>query len=211
MLRQLINSLGLLHPVSKGYESFIKLEEPFGYKPLKKGTLILLPGKNADELHFVGKGMFVLYRHNWKGEEMILDFFWENTFIMLPVDFYDGTANQQYYIRAIEKSELLSISKSKMDKIYALFPEARIHADRIRSQISLRTIDHLLLLFLQKEERYREFIKEYPKIAPRLTEYYISGFLATCTKTLNRCKRELWGRKQTFVWLFAGHLYCFFA
>jgi CRP-like cAMP-binding protein len=209
--RQLIDSLGSLHPVSEAYESFLDQEHPFHYRPIRRGSLILLPGMNADQLHFVSKGMFILYRYNGKGDEVVLDFFWEHMFIMLPVDFYDGTENKLHYIRAIENSEILSISKADMDIIYRLFPEARIHSDRIRSETELRASDHLRLLLQSKDDRYAEFVKIYKGTAARLTEYLISSFLGICIKTLNRAKRKRKPRIRTFVCLFAGHLSCFFA
>jgi len=209
--RQLISSLNLLHPVSQAYESFIEQERPFYFRTIKKGTLILVPGKKGDELHFVCKGFFILYCYDDRGEEQVLDFFWENTFIMIPVQFYDGTSNEQYYIRAIEDAQLLSISNTKMDIIHDLFPESRIHIDRIRSRITLRTIHHLLLLLRQKEERYSEFVSFYKMIAARLTEYLTSSFLGVCIKTLNRAKQARKPKIRTFVLYFIGLLYYFFA
>jgi CRP-like cAMP-binding protein len=146
--RQLINKLGALHPVSKGYQQFIETDNPFIYRTVKKGALILLPGKNAHDLHFIGRGLFKLYRYDARAEQLVTGFFCEDSFMMLPNDFYDGFKNETNYLCALEDSELLTICRKDMEPIYSRFPESRIHNDRIRSQISQGMVEHVILVWI---------------------------------------------------------------
>lgn len=190
LIRKLIDALSLLHPLSLRYQAIIQVENPYHYRIIKRDTPVLMPGKDADELSFICKGLFKLYRYNEGGEEMIFDFFYEGIFMMLPVDFYDGTRNELYYISALHDSELLTINRAKMTELYAMFPEVKIQTDRIRSRISLRNMQHLNLLFTPALDRYVLFLKLYPNVARWLTEIDICRFLGISKKTLYRSKND---------------------
>lgn len=201
--RQLINSLGLLHPVSKDYRQFIETDNPFIYRTVKKGALLLLPGKDAHDLHFIGKGLFKLYRYDAQAEQLVTGFFAENSFMMLPNDFYDGSKNETNYLCALEDSELLTICRRDMELIYPRFPESRIHNDRIRSHISQGIGEHVLLLLGSKDDRYGRYASLQPHIVFRLPVHLLSSYLGICAKTLNRSKKLFLlgnkGRKENFV------------
>jgi CRP-like cAMP-binding protein len=201
--RQLINKLGALHPVSKGYQQFIETDNPFIYRTVKKGALILLPGKDAHDLHFIGRGLFKLYRYDARAEQLVTGFFCEDSFMMLPNDFYDGSKNETNYLCALEDSELLTICRRDMEPIYSRFPESRIHNDRIRSQISQGMVEHVILLLAPKDDRYGLYADLHPNIVFRLAGHLLSNHLGICSKTLNRGKRLFLlgnkSRKENFV------------
>jgi CRP-like cAMP-binding protein len=188
--RKLIDRLDSLRQLSRGYRSFLEEDHSYRYRLITRGLLLLSPGKKANELHFIGKGLFKLYYQRDSGEEQLLDFFTEGDFMMLPVDFYDNTDNFRYYIKALEPGEILSIYKRDMDLIYKRFPEARDHTDLIRSEISLSITAHVDLLLIRKEERFNECVKVKKEVCPRISKQLMSNFLGISKRSLERGRSD---------------------
>ncbi|HKG05027.1 MAG TPA: cyclic nucleotide-binding domain-containing protein [Pedobacter sp.] len=187
--RKLIAALSLLCPVSADYATLIREQEVYAFKSIKKHMPMAMPGKDADELCFICNGLLKLFRYNDRGEQHIYDFFTENIFMMLPAEFYDSASNQLYYVTALSDCDILSISRSEMNKLYLKFAESKIHTDRIRSRIELRQRAHVNLLLSDPSERYECFLKSSPNVVRLLSDDDLCAYLGIGQRTLTRSKQ----------------------
>lgn len=187
--RRLIGCLGKLYPVAKPYQKFIEQTELFSRKTIKKNMPLLLHGRHAEELHFVDQGAFKMYLVDEDNEEQIIDFFAENTFIVLPERLLEASQEQPVYIVAIENSQLLSCAKKELGRHAVQFPEIKHHLDGISKGIASRQMKHMAMLFLAPCERYAVFVREFNDICLRLSASNISRFLGISPKTLQRSKK----------------------
>jgi CRP-like cAMP-binding protein len=186
--RKLINALGSLHPMSKAYQNVLEKEDLYVSRSVKKHTPLLIRGKNVNDLHFILTGYFKLYLVDENNEELIVDFFSEDNFMMIPEGLFDDHPDAEFYIVALKDSELLSLSRDKMDSMMLKFPDARIQVDQIKNLMMRRQLKHLQLLFKPSTERWFFFMTEFKDTYWRVVEMDICRFCGISLRTLIRSK-----------------------
>lgn len=177
---------------------FIKLEKvEFEYfqsllqvKQVGKKELILRAGQVCRHIYFVNSGC-IRYFYEVDGQEHTAQFFFENGWYTDYGSFLSGQPTDSS-VAAIEKTELLALEKSNLEKLYHEIPKferfGRLMAENAYLGIRHRTKS---LTNLSAEARYLHLIKERPKIFERVPQHYIASYLGIKPPSLSRIRKRI--------------------
>lgn len=160
-------------------------------KKVKKEELLLQAGEICKLTFFVEKGLLRMYALNEKGKEDILQFAPENWLVSDRGSIYFNEPSD-YYIDAIEETEVVLLDTEFLDKISALGPSFRKLNDRLLHN----HIRHLnkrvkLLLGASAKTRYLNFIKLHPDVLLRVPQWMVASYLGIAPESLSRVRRDL--------------------
>lgn len=182
-----LQQMGNKPAVSVGLAAYIKYvlhEEKFNAK-----DRIYLNQSQLNTLSFLYKGSARLYleQENSKEENTIM-FYLEGDFpfIERDMEIYPGT---KLALEFLEDSTLQLIPDKHIHNLYKLFKEFH----QIQIKLNAALIRKMFLLQLNRnqlnaEERYDQFLKDYPKIALVCEQKKIAVFLGIDPKTLSRLR-----------------------
>lgn len=160
-------------------------------KYVKKGQILLREGEFCKESFFVEKGLLRMYSISKNAKEHIIQFAPENWLVSDRSSvFFNQTSD--YYIDAIENSEVIAIDKEFFNHLQNSNPEiwanhARLlhnHARNLQKRINL-------LLGATAEERYLDFMKIYPNILQRVPLWMVASYLGITPESLSRVRKGI--------------------
>ena len=179
-----IEQYGKLTPAGKA-----ALTESFKPRSVKKGDLLLFQGEVCDKIYFVRSGCVRLYYTADNVETTVWFSFENNSAIELSSFLSD--APSEYYLEAIEDSEVLFLYKSELADLYEEFPEM----ERVMRSFWEDVILNLLRRFtsLQKdpaEKRYLDLM-QLPRYMQRIPQKYLASYIGVTPSSLSRIRRNL--------------------
>jgi CRP-like cAMP-binding protein len=160
-------------------------------KKLKKKEFLLRQGEIARYDYFTTKGCLKIYKIDENGSEHISMF--------AVKDWWSGDMasfiTQQpanYFIQALEDSEVLQMSKENFDKLFERIPKfERFY--RILYQRSL--VSYIQQsdqnISLNAEERYLKFIKKYPSLIHSVSQKNIAAYLGVTPEFLSVLRKKM--------------------
>lgn len=163
----------------------------FTPKKIRKKQFFLLEGDVCRSIAFVVSGCLRVYTIDAKGIEHIVQF--------AVVDWWVGDLHSylsglpgDYYIDALEDSELLLLERDAreellkavpgMERFFRLLLEANYIATHQRIVDSLSA---------SAEERYIKFTRTYPELIEQIPQHHIASFLGITPQSLSRIRKEL--------------------
>jgi len=172
-------------------EKLDKYCSAFRLQKIKKKDFLLKEGDICEAEGFVLGGCFKVYRTDKNADEQILYFGVEDWWIS-DIDSFINQIPSQLNIQAIEDSEILLISKEDKDRLYREIPEIE-RLMRLKFQMSIIALQRRIVDNLSKpsDERYQDFLKEYPKTAHRLTNIQIAAYLGVTPEFISRIRRKI--------------------
>lgn len=178
--------------VSISEEEFKTILSFFDERNLSKKEILMHAGGPCSHTHFVLKGCMHLYFVNEKGVERTVQFALENWWL---TDFlaFQNKSNTDFFIQAVEDSQVLSISLDQQGQLLEQFPLLeryfRIIYQTAYGASLMRT---KYLHDLSKEEIYFHFTEQYPRFAQRVPQYLIASFLGLTPEYVSeiRAKRH---------------------
>lgn len=188
MIAQLLTHIGKFCSIDISKTNLI--EEFFEYKIFKRKELLLSEGQYCHEKFFIVKGCVHLCYVKQNGVEQTIDFALENWWISDFMAFQQGRV-AQFSIRAIESTEVLSISAARQSEMLQQFPEMNTYFHLIfqhayaASQIRMR-----YLYEYSKEDLYLHFTKSYPAFIQRIPQYLLASFLGFSPEYLSELRRK---------------------
>lgn len=155
---------------------------------LRRNDYVLSEGEICRHKTFIVKGMLHTFATSVDGNEPILQFSLENSWT-LDAESYDTQSPSKYNIAAVEESEVLMWHKPDFDKLLSDVPPLKAFAEQLisRSGYSIRT-RLLSALSASPEERYNDFVRDYPTLLTRLPLRMIAAYLGISIKTLTRIR-----------------------
>ena len=170
-------------------EGMEELISKFKQKTLKKGELLLLQGQVCKKIYFVTKGCLRLY-YIANDVEITVWFSFENNSAIELSSFLSGEPSD-YFIEAIEESEILSLHKSELTSLYKKHPEM----EKIIRAFWEDVILNLLKRFtaLQKdsaEKRYLDLMNQ-PNYLQRVPQKYLASYIGVTPTSLSRIRRNI--------------------
>jgi len=173
------------HPFFDHLNQFITVSEKefeiihsyVSIKRLEKKQLLMEANGPCNHAYFVLKGCLHMYFITEKGTERTVQFALENWWI---TDFlaYQKHLKTDFFIQAVEPSEVLSIESESLEKILQEFPKLERYF-RVIFQIGYGSsiIKMKYLYDFTKEEIYFHFTENFPEFAQRVPQYLIASFL----------------------------------
>ncbi len=165
-------------------------------RSIKKKQLLLREGEICNFEAYIRSGCLRTFYIDENGSEVILQFSVEDWWVSDIGSFHDRTPSL-LYIEAVEDSELLTLNPSSKEELLARVPQFE-RVFRLMIQRHLSALERRLIRTIAKtaEERYVEFVRQYPKIALRVPQHYIASYLGMTPEFLSKIRRRLVARKD---------------
>jgi len=168
-----------------------KLLSLFTERSIKRRAFILHQGDVCKHFTFVVSGCFKMYVIDQSGKEFNLEFAIENEWISDLTSFYDEKPSA-VYIEAIEPSVILQITRQDLIHLYSNYPKFnstfRINVEHKYMELQNRVLQNISAT---AEERYSNFISEYPGLASRLPNTQIASYLGITAEFLSKIRKDL--------------------
>ncbi|MFZ4930212.1 Crp/Fnr family transcriptional regulator [Chryseobacterium sp. Mn2064] len=163
----------------------------FHLHKIKKKEFLLREGNLCEFEGFVVGGCFKVFHTHHNGVEQILYFGVENWWIS-DIDSFINNIPSKLNIQALEDSEILLIAKKDKEMFFREMPEID-RLMRLKFQKSIIALQRRIIDNLSKpsDERYLDFLKDYPQTAHRLTNIQIASYLGVTPEFISRIRRKI--------------------
>lgn len=166
-----------------------ELTSKFKSNTVKKGELLLTHGQVCKEIYFVSKGCLRLYYIS-DGIEITVWFSFEDNSAIELSSFLSG-APTEYFIEAIEDTEILSLDKSELLNLYTRYPEMESVMRSFWEDVILNLLQRFTALQKDSaEERYLSLVNQ-GNYLQRIPQKYLASYIGVTPTSLSRIKRNL--------------------
>lgn len=160
-------------------------------RTIKRRELILRAGFTCRHYSFVVKGCFKMYGIDDKGKEHNIQFAAEGDWIA-DISSFHSKKPSQLFIEAVEPSILIQIEQEDLYFLYLNLPKL----DRIFKVIIENKYVELQNRVLQNisstaQQRYLNFLEQYPHLAFRLPNTQIASYLGITPEFLSKIRKDL--------------------
>lgn len=158
---------------------------------LNKKEFLLKEGRICESKYFLIEGLVRFFEIDNNGNENINQFGIENWWITNLDSFINETPSRQS-IQALEKTIVLQISKSNLDKLYLTVPKLE-RAFRIITENMLIAIQRKDELYMKKtsKERYYNLMEKIPNFTQRVPQYMIASYLNITPEYLSEIRKSI--------------------
>lgn len=157
---------------------------------LKKKEYLMQAGQVCRNLYFVEKGCLRMFFINDKSVEQITQFALDGWWLADYFSFLDNKSSE-YYIQAIEKSEVLAIDATVFEQLLAEVPRMeryfRIIMQRAVAAAQVRT---KLMFEMTKEEFYQHFATSFPEFVQRVPQYMVASYLGLTPEYVSELRKK---------------------
>lgn len=174
----------------------LELEGRSRQRNLRRKQYLLQEGDVCNHLSFVIKGCFKMFAVDDTGKENIISFFQENDCVSDLGSFYSEEPGK-LFIEAIEPSIIIQLTRKD---VYYLYEQS------LNFNIIMRVITENKFIELQKrvlqnisssaEERYLDFLKQYPALSKRIPNTHIASYLGITPEFLSTIRKKLSTRQK---------------
>ena len=194
MMDLLLADIGKEVMLTKADEELIKAS--FVVKKLRKRQYLMQFGETFRHLFFVEKGMLRAYLKGEKGEEHVIQFAPEGSWI--PDSFHQLEDTEALYnIDALENAEVLLIDREVYQRLLLQVPKLEKYF-RVAMQKRLRALHMRIINYLTHfaEDKYKMFMTVYPDIVQRVPQHMIASYLGIKPETLSRNRKKMATKKK---------------
>ncbi|MFH5883967.1 Crp/Fnr family transcriptional regulator [Halalkalibaculum sp. DA3122] len=167
------------------------MEERTTKRRIKRRQMILQEGFPCKHFSFVVKGCFRMYAINENGTEHNLQFAAENEWIA-DVDSFYSDKPSKLFIEAIEPSTIIQIEKQDLYFLFRSIPKLnrvfKITIENKFVELQNRVLNNISS---NAQQRYVNFIEQYPNLASRLPNTQIASYLGITPEFLSKIRSEL--------------------
>jgi CRP/FNR family transcriptional regulator, anaerobic regulatory protein len=147
-------------------------------------------GKVCKSNYFVEKGCLRMFFINEKGIDQTVQFALQNWWLSDYTSFSTQEPSE-FYIQAVEKSQIISLSYQAQEKMLQEFPVMERYFRLIHQRVHAASQYRLKALFSHtREEIYREFVKQYPEFVQRIPQYLLASFLGFTPEYLSELRAK---------------------
>jgi CRP/FNR family transcriptional regulator, anaerobic regulatory protein len=172
-------------------EEMAFVRDRFQPRTLRAGEFLQRAGEVSRHAAFVASGCLRNYVIDAHGKEHIVQFAPE-TWWLADITSLASGAPSQYFVDAIEDSELLLIDPPSQQQLVERVPG---YAASLRTGLQKHAAakDQRIVTSLaaSAEERYVEFMERYPSIAQRVPQRMVASYLGVSPETISRVRKTL--------------------
>jgi len=155
-----------------------------------KKEFILREGDRCDYLYFVNKGILRAFYVNKEGKDSTVMFALQDWWIT-DMHCFLNQLPAMVNIQAVESTNVLKLSKSKLDTLYEDIPKFeklfRILMEKAYCREQLRVIQNLSSPAI---DRYQAFTEKYPQIVKQVPQKQIASYLGITPEFLSHIRAK---------------------
>ena len=161
------------------------LADLFSDRVLHRKEVVLNAGEPCRHIYFLNSGILRAFFLDPKGKEHTVMFAMQDWWIT-DMHCFLNELPAMVSIEAVEKAELLCLTKADMDRLFSEIPAFNLFFRKLMEKAycreQLRSLNHLSQPAL---ERYRHFQKSYPELNQKLTVKQIASYLGITPEFLS--------------------------
>ena len=144
---------------------------------VKKKQNLLLEGQICKSHFFVLKGCLRKFFINEKGTEQTTEFAIETWWLTDHLAF-EKQLPSEFYIQAVENSEVLVVHQPNQDKLLEQCPKLERYFRFVYQRAFAASQMRIKYLYsFSKEEFYHQLVQKYPAFVQRIPQYLIASFI----------------------------------
>jgi CRP-like cAMP-binding protein len=161
----------------------------FKRRTVKKNDYLLRQGETCKDLVFVQQGCLRLYYLVEDVEVSVWFAFKQNSAIEI-YSFISGNPSN-YFLQAIEDSEILYLPKAELNKLYLTHPSMQEMMRKFWEDVVLNLIDRFTALQRDTaEKRYRDLLSK-PAYLQTIPQKYLASFIGVTPTSLSRIRKKI--------------------
>lgn len=161
----------------------------FKSKLVKKNDYLLRQGDTCKDLVFVQKGCLRLYYLKDDIEVSVWFAFEQSSAIEIYSFISENPSN--YFLQAIEDSEVLYLSKTELTKLYQEQPKMQEMMRNFWEDVILNLINRFTALQTDSaEKRYFDLLNK-PEYLDTIPQKYLASFIGVTPTSLSRIRRKI--------------------
>ena len=161
----------------------------FKRRNIKKNEYLLRQGEKCKDLVFVQQGCLRLY-YIADGIEVSVWFSFQSSSAIEICSFISQKPSN-YFIQAIEDSEILYLPKHELDKLYSTHPKMQEMMRKFWEDAVLNLIDRFTALQRDSaEQRYRDLLSK-PAYLQTIPQKYLASFIGVTPTSLSRIRKNI--------------------
>ncbi|MBV6403673.1 MAG: hypothetical protein GFGODING_00416 [Flavobacteriales bacterium] len=188
----IIRTLERLSPLTPEQEESLRALQPFLCEvKIKKGGHLHRPGDIPATVAHVEKGIFGHMITDTSGNERILRFYQEGSFIE-DCTAFNAQQPIEYAIQALEPCTVSYFRLMEVAHLYTAHPGFEKLGRLMMEGASSENEKHLTMLMrYNAEERYCHLLKDSPELAQRVSVTHLAQYLGINRVTLSKLRRRL--------------------
>ncbi|TMI69809.1 MAG: Crp/Fnr family transcriptional regulator [Bacteroidetes bacterium] len=161
----------------------------FKGKLVKKNSYLLKEGETCKDLVFVQKGCLRLYYLKDDIEVSVWFAFQQSSAIEIYSFISENPSN--YFLQAIEDSEVLCLSKTELNKLYQYQPKMQEMMRNFWEDVILNLISRFTSLQTDSaEKRYMDLLSK-PGYLNSIPQKYLASFIGITPTSLSRIRKQI--------------------
>lgn len=163
------------------------------FKPVsvRKKENLQEEGRVCRSIFFVLNGCLRKFFINAKGVEQTTEFAIENWW-MTDQFAYERQVPTDFYIQAVEPSQVLSLDFYAQEKLLQQFPQLERYFRYVYQRAFAAAQMRIKFLYdLSREELYRFFLQQQPQFAQRIPQYLLASYLGITPEYLSEIRNKL--------------------
>ncbi|PRD57498.1 Crp/Fnr family transcriptional regulator [Sphingobacterium gobiense] len=176
--------------VSMEGQEFEEIISYFTRRDVDKKELLMHPGDTVLHDHFVLSGCLQMYFIDMEGVKHTVQFalqgWWLADYLALQTK-----KPTEFFIQAVKKTAILSISSTKRDELFKAFPKLESYF-RTVYQIAYGSYQTRMkyILSYSKEEIYFKFRDAFPDFVNSIPQYLIANYLGLSPEYISKLRRK---------------------
>lgn len=179
-------------------EKFIKIDDEeflgvlsfFQTQNVKRKENLLVEGNVCKYNYMVLSGCLRKFFVNEKGIEQTTEFAIENWWMTDNIS-YEHRLPSEFYIQAVENSEVLRIDTHSQEKLLTEFPKMERYFRFIYQRAYAASQMRIKYLYdLSKEEFFHHLNKNFPEFVQRMPQYLIASYLGFTPEYLSEIRKK---------------------
>ena len=166
-----------------------EIADKFKSKTVSKNSYLLRQGDTCKDLVFVQEGCLRLYYVKDDIEVSVWFAFPQSSAIEIYSFISENPSD--YFLQAIEDSEILCLPKIELNKLYHTHPKMQEMMRKFWEDVVLNLIDRFTALQRDSaEERYRDLLSK-PAYLQTIPQKYLASFIGVTPTSLSRIRKNI--------------------
>lgn len=161
----------------------------FKRRIVKKNDYLLREGETCKDLVFVQRGCLRLY-YIADSIEISVWFAFKHT-SAIEIYSFISQKSSNYFLQAIEDSEILYLPKTELKKLYHTHPKMQEMMRKFWEDVVLNLVDRFTALQRDSaEKRYRDLLDK-PAYLQTIPQKYLASFIGVTPTSLSRIRKNI--------------------
>ncbi len=179
------------------FDAYVKFPEQdladitskFRKRVIKKNEFLLRQGETCKDLIFVQSGCLRLYYIQDEVEVSV--WFALKHSSAIEIYSYISETPSNYFLQAIEDTEILYLSKKELDSLYTVYPQMQEMMRKFWEDVILNLLERFTALQRDTaEQRYLDLLNK-PELLQSIPQKYLASFIGVTPTSLSRIKKQI--------------------